>query len=144
MVLNTHDIQLTKAIGGFRNYDAATSNERRRFVVPHRPRPTLRPRWFALRRCACFPFPVPWLAPKVDALEYLEFDFRALDDEFKKRRRNGRFKATEVRIIVGEVIANAEGRADRVRHFREDVERTGSDSGCACACSVAGRDEAGA
>ena len=80
----------------------------------------------------------------MDALEYLESDFRALDDEFKKRRRNGRFKATEVRIIAGEVIAGAKRRADRVRHLREDVERTGGDSGRACACSVADRDEAGA
>ncbi|KAL1726511.1 hypothetical protein EV714DRAFT_287182 [Schizophyllum commune] len=83
-------------------------NERRRFVVPHRPRPTLRPRWFALRRCACFPFPVPWLAPKVDALEYLESDFRALDDEFKKRRRNGRFKATETAFVTFEKMSSAQ------------------------------------
>ncbi|KAL1688233.1 hypothetical protein GGG16DRAFT_127382 [Schizophyllum commune] len=97
-----------EANGGFRNYDAATTNERRRFVVPHRPRPTLRPRWFALRRCACFPFPVPWLAPKVDALEYLESDFRALDDEFKKRRRNGRFKATETAFVTFEKMSSAQ------------------------------------
>ncbi|KAI5886540.1 DUF221-domain-containing protein [Schizophyllum commune H4-8] len=97
-----------EANGGFRNYDAATSNERRRFVVPHRPRPTLRPRWFALRRCACLPFPVPWLAPKVDALEYLESDFRALDDEFKKRRRNGRFKATETAFVTFEKMSSAQ------------------------------------
>ncbi|KAL1677598.1 hypothetical protein EV122DRAFT_213970 [Schizophyllum commune] len=83
-------------------------NERRRFVVPHRPRPTLRPRWFALRRCACIPFPVPWLAPKVDALEYLESDFRALDDEFKKRRRNGRFKATETAFVTFEKMSSAQ------------------------------------
>uniref|UniRef100_D8QM36 DUF221-domain-containing protein n=1 Tax=Schizophyllum commune (strain H4-8 / FGSC 9210) TaxID=578458 RepID=D8QM36_SCHCM len=79
-----------------------------RFVVPHRPRPTLRPRWFALRRCACLPFPVPWLAPKVDALEYLESDFRALDDEFKKRRRNGRFKATETAFVTFEKMSSAQ------------------------------------
>ncbi|KAL1750539.1 hypothetical protein FB107DRAFT_223742 [Schizophyllum commune] len=88
--------------------EANGANERRRFVVPHRPRPTLRPRWFALRRCACFPFPVPWLAPKVDALEYLESDFRALDDEFKKRRRNGRFKATETAFVTFEKMSSAQ------------------------------------
>ncbi|KAL1741606.1 hypothetical protein HDZ31DRAFT_45065 [Schizophyllum fasciatum] len=88
--------------------EANGDNERRRFVVPHRPRPTLRPRWFALRRCACFPVPFIWLAPKADALEYLENEFRVLDDEFKRRRRTGRFKATETAFITFEKMSSAQ------------------------------------
>ena len=53
------------------------------------------------------------MAPKVDALEYLESDFRALDDEFKKLKTEQarmlkdlhdakiqKFSEVEARVIV--------------------------------------------
>ncbi|TRM57425.1 hypothetical protein BD626DRAFT_213405 [Schizophyllum amplum] len=101
-----------EANGGFRNYGATStssaSTERSHFVVPHRPRPTLRPQWFTMRRSACLPFPFPWLAPKIDALGHLESEFRALDEEFKKRRRMGRFRATETAFVTFEKMSSAQ------------------------------------
>ncbi|KAM6494958.1 protein of unknown function DUF221 domain containing protein [Amanita muscaria] len=63
-----------------------------RFVIPHRKRPTLRPRWFK---------------PKVDALEYLEAQFKAADDLVKKRR-SGRFKITQSAFVTFEKMSSAQ------------------------------------
>ncbi|KAG8924084.1 hypothetical protein FRC02_010664 [Tulasnella sp. 418] len=64
-----------------------------RLVVPQKPRPTLRPGWFK---------------KKVDALEFLEARFRELDEQVKKRRRTGRFKATHVAFVTFETMSSAQ------------------------------------
>lgn len=64
-----------------------------RFVIPHRKRPTLRPRWFK---------------PKVDALEYLEAQFRLADELVRKRRKTGRFKATQSAFVTFEKMSSAQ------------------------------------
>ena len=63
-----------------------------RFVVPHRRRPTLRPRWFS---------------PKVDALEYLEARFKEADDKVKRWRRIGKTKSTHVAFVTFEKMSSA-------------------------------------
>ena len=63
-----------------------------RFVVPHKPRPTLRPSWFSL---------------KVDALEYLEKRFKEADELVKKKRRMGRFRATGSAFVTFEKMSSA-------------------------------------
>lgn len=63
-----------------------------KFVVPHKPRPTLRPGWFK---------------SKVDALEYLEKKFKDADDAVKKKRRTGRFKATGSAFVTFEKMSSA-------------------------------------
>ncbi|KAK0440975.1 hypothetical protein EV421DRAFT_1959520 [Armillaria borealis] len=63
-----------------------------RLVVPHRKRPTLRLGWFK---------------PKVDALEYLETRFKELDEQVKKKRRTGRFKATQAAFVTFEKMSSA-------------------------------------
>jgi hypothetical protein len=65
---------------------------RQRLVVPHRKRPTLRPGWFQ---------------PKVDALEYLEKQFMEADELLKKRRRTGKFKATQAAFVTFEKMSSA-------------------------------------
>lgn len=65
---------------------------RARFVVPHRPRPTLRPGWFK---------------PKVDALEYLEERFREADEKVKKKRRVGKFRSTRAAFVTFEKMSSA-------------------------------------
>ncbi|KAG6908443.1 hypothetical protein DXG01_004526 [Tephrocybe rancida] len=66
---------------------------RGRFVVPHRKRPTMRTGWFS---------------PTVDALEYLEKQFREADEIVKKRRTNGRFKATQSAFVTFEKMSSAQ------------------------------------
>lgn len=63
-----------------------------KFVVPHKPRPTLRTGWFK---------------PKVDALEYLEKKFKEADDLVKKRRRTGKFRATGSAFVTFEKMSSA-------------------------------------
>jgi len=63
-----------------------------KFVVPHKPRPTLRPGWFV---------------PKVDALEYLEKRFKEADELVKKKRRTGRFRATGSAFVTFEKMSSA-------------------------------------
>jgi calcium permeable stress-gated cation channel len=63
-----------------------------RFVIPHRPRPTLRPGYF--RR-------------QVDAIEYLENKFREADEEVQKRRKLGKFKATHAAFVTFEQMSSA-------------------------------------
>ncbi|KAG5645965.1 hypothetical protein DXG03_004757 [Asterophora parasitica] len=62
-----------------------------RFVVPHHKRPTMRPGWFK---------------PQVDALEYLEKQFREADELVKKRRRTGRFRATQAAFVTFEKMSS--------------------------------------
>ncbi|KAF8066835.1 hypothetical protein FPV67DRAFT_1416983 [Lyophyllum atratum] len=64
-----------------------------RLVVPHRKRPTMRPSWFK---------------PQVDALEYLERKFREADELVKKRRRSGRFRATQAAFVTFEKMSSAQ------------------------------------
>ncbi|KAG6811557.1 hypothetical protein H0H92_006861 [Tricholoma furcatifolium] len=66
---------------------------RGRFVVPHRKRPTMRTGWFT---------------PQVDALEYLEKQFKDADEVVKKRRRNGRFRATQSAFVTFEKMSSAQ------------------------------------
>ncbi|KAA1477844.1 DUF221-domain-containing protein [Dentipellis sp. KUC8613] len=70
--------------------EAGTTN---RVVVPHRKRPTIRPGWFKRR---------------VDALEYLEKQFQEADDLVKKRRKTGKFKATDVAFVTFEKMSSAQ------------------------------------
>ncbi|KAG5736119.1 hypothetical protein E4T56_gene6267 [Termitomyces sp. T112] len=65
---------------------------RGRFVVPHRRRPTMR---------------TGWLKSQVDALEYLEKQFKEAD-ELVKKRRNGRFKATQSAFVTFEKMSSAQ------------------------------------
>lgn len=64
-----------------------------RLVVPHRPRPTLRPGWFK---------------PKVDALEYLEARFKEADERVKKKRRLGKFRPTGAAFVTFEKMSSAQ------------------------------------
>jgi hypothetical protein len=63
-----------------------------RLVVPHRKRPTIRPRLFSR---------------KVDALEYLEAQFNEADEKVKKARATGKFKATHVAFVTFEKMSSA-------------------------------------
>ena len=63
-----------------------------RLVVPHRRRPTIRPGWFD---------------SPVDALEYLETQFKEADEAVKKQRLNGKFKATETAFVTFEKMSSA-------------------------------------
>lgn len=74
-------------------------------VVPQRKRPTLRPGWFQ---------------KKVDALEYLGNVFREADEQVKKCRRMGRFKATHTAFVTFETMSSAVGHA----HIQSQVENT--------------------
>ncbi|KZV93163.1 DUF221-domain-containing protein [Exidia glandulosa HHB12029] len=65
-----------------------------RLVVPHRPRPTLRPKWYSLER--------------VDAIEHLEAHFRALDEQVRKKRRSGKFRATHCAFVTFESMSSAQ------------------------------------
>ncbi|TDL20250.1 DUF221-domain-containing protein [Rickenella mellea] len=64
-----------------------------RFVVPNRKRPTIRPGWFT---------------SQVDALEYLEKQFKEADEAVKKKRRSGKFKATHVAFVTFEKMSSAQ------------------------------------
>ena len=66
---------------------------RTKLVVPHRHRPTIRPRWFQ---------------PKVDALEYLEQQFKEADEQVKKKRRTGKFKSTGAAFVTFEKMSSAQ------------------------------------
>jgi calcium permeable stress-gated cation channel len=69
-----------------------------RFVTPHKPRPTLRPRWFS---------------KKVDALEYLEAEFKKADEAVKERRRRGRFRPAGSAFVTFETMSSAVSLACR-------------------------------
>jgi calcium permeable stress-gated cation channel len=75
------------------NLDGGVLEEQRgRLVVPNRKRPTLRPSWFSRT---------------VDALEYLEEEFKKADEEVKKKRQSGKFKATHVAFVTFEKMSSA-------------------------------------
>ncbi|KAK2460006.1 hypothetical protein APHAL10511_008012 [Amanita phalloides] len=63
------------------------------FVIPHRRRPTMRPHLFK---------------PKVDALEYLEAQFKLADEQVRKRRKSGRYKATQSAFVTFEKMSSAQ------------------------------------
>lgn len=67
-------------------------DQRKRIVVPYRPRPTLRPGWFR---------------QKVDALEFLELEFKKIDELFVKRRRTGKFRASHTAFVTFEKMSSA-------------------------------------
>ncbi|KAJ7768530.1 hypothetical protein B0H16DRAFT_1716516 [Mycena metata] len=79
---------LVDAESGF----GGSGGQQQRLVVPHRERPTLRPRWFA---------------PKVDALEYLEAQFKDIDEKVRKRRL-AKFKSTGVAFVTFEKMSSAQ------------------------------------
>jgi len=62
-----------------------------KLVVPHRARPTIRPRWFG---------------SKLDALEYLERQFKEADERVKKKRRT-KFKSTGTAFVTFEKMSSA-------------------------------------
>jgi len=64
-----------------------------RVVVPHRSRPLVRP---------------GWLKPKVDALEQYQREFEELDEQVKKLRKTGKFKATSTGFVTFETMASAQ------------------------------------
>jgi hypothetical protein len=63
-----------------------------RLVVPHHKRPTIR---------------IGWFQPKIDALEYLEAQFKEADELVKRRRKTGKFKATHVAFVTFEKMTSA-------------------------------------
>ncbi|KAJ6551627.1 hypothetical protein B0H19DRAFT_1158348 [Mycena capillaripes] len=72
--------------------ESGGGQQQQRLVVPHRKRPTIRPRWFA---------------PKVDALEFLEARFKEIDEKVRKRRL-AKFKATQVAFVTFEKMSSAQ------------------------------------
>ncbi|QRW07106.1 membrane protein [Ceratobasidium sp. AG-Ba] len=64
-----------------------------RLVVPHRQRPVLRPSWFS---------------KSVDALEYLEARFREADEAVRRKRRLGKFEATDLAFVTFEQMSSAQ------------------------------------
>ncbi|KAJ7083663.1 hypothetical protein B0H15DRAFT_850317 [Mycena belliarum] len=68
------------------------TGQQQRLVVPHRARPTIRPRWFGA---------------KVDALEYLEGQFKEIDEKVRKRRMS-KFKSTPVAFVTFEKMSSAQ------------------------------------
>lgn len=77
------------------------ANDLKRLVVPHRRRPTIRPRWFG---------------PEADVLEYLEEEFEKADEAVQKRRRLGKFKASHAAFVTFEKMSSAV--CWRASHFR--------------------------
>ncbi|CEL63481.1 putative membrane protein YLR241W OS=Saccharomyces cerevisiae (strain ATCC 204508 / S288c) GN=YLR241W PE=1 SV=1 [Rhizoctonia solani AG-1 IB] len=75
------------------NEDGGESGGLPRLVVPHQPRPTLRPSMFGRR---------------VDALEWLEARFREADEVVRRKRRLGKFDATDVAFVTFEEMASAQ------------------------------------
>ncbi|KAG9019505.1 hypothetical protein FRB90_001166 [Tulasnella sp. 427] len=73
--------------------DVDSEAQRNRLVIPHRPRPTLRPGWFKR---------------KVDALECLEAKFRDIDEQVLKKRKTGKFKSTHVAFVTFETMSSAQ------------------------------------
>jgi hypothetical protein len=67
-------------------------SQRTRLVVPHRPRPTIRPTWFG---------------KKQDAMEYLQVRFNEADEAVKKKRRSAKFAACATAFVTFETMASA-------------------------------------
>ncbi|KAF7331657.1 hypothetical protein MKEN_00045400 [Mycena kentingensis (nom. inval.)] len=81
----------TSGVGPLVDVESGPSQPQR-LVVPHRPRPTIRPRWFG---------------PKVDALEYLDARFQDIDEKVRKKRM-AKFKATGVAFVTFEKMSSAQ------------------------------------
>ncbi|KAF9479802.1 DUF221-domain-containing protein [Pholiota conissans] len=73
--------------------EAGAGGRTAKLVVPHRQRPTIRPGWFKA---------------KVDALEYLEDQFKKADELVKKKRRLGKFKSTGAAFVTFEKMSSAQ------------------------------------
>ncbi|KZV64260.1 DUF221-domain-containing protein [Peniophora sp. CONT] len=71
----------------------AESGPPARVVVPHRKRPTMRPGWFK---------------GSVDALEYLEKRYVELDEAVRRKRRLGKFRATDIAFVTFEHMSSAQ------------------------------------
>ena len=84
--------QVDSVTGPLVDLENNLEEQRNRLVVPNRKRPTLRP---------------SWLHSKVDALEYLEEKFKEADELVLKRRRNGKFKATQAAFVTFEKMSSA-------------------------------------
>ncbi|KAJ3503140.1 hypothetical protein NLJ89_g8565 [Agrocybe chaxingu] len=69
------------------------AQQAQKLVVPHRQRPTIRPGWFK---------------PRVDALEYLEAEFRKADELVKKKRRFGKYRSTGAAFVTFEKMSSAQ------------------------------------
>ncbi|KAG9089987.1 hypothetical protein FS749_000909 [Ceratobasidium sp. UAMH 11750] len=82
------------------NEDGAESGGLPRLVVPHRQRPVLKPSWFG---------------KKVDALEWLEARFREADEAVRRKRRLGKFEATDLAFVTFEEMSSAQ-IASQVEH----------------------------
>ncbi|KAG9092906.1 hypothetical protein FRC07_011566, partial [Ceratobasidium sp. 392] len=82
------------------NEDRSESGGLPRLVVPHRARPVLRPSWFG---------------KKVDALEWLEAKFREADEAVRRKRRLGKFEATDLAFVTFEEMSSAQ-IATQVEH----------------------------
>jgi calcium permeable stress-gated cation channel len=80
------------AILGDGDPNTVESQPQGRVVVPHRKRPTIRLGWFS---------------KPVDALEHLEQKYLELDEAVRRRRRLGRFKATDVAFVTFEKMSSA-------------------------------------
>lgn len=89
-----NDLSTTGASAAPDLADGSTDEEaqRARLVVPHRTRPTLRPKWFA---------------KKVDALEYLQSQFSDADEAVRRKRRSAKLKATATAFVTFESMAHA-------------------------------------
>ncbi|KAG8861325.1 hypothetical protein FRC20_011487 [Serendipita sp. 405] len=72
---------------------SAMESQQPRVVVPHRHRPIVRPGWFK---------------NKVDALEYYEKQYEELNEQVKKKRKTGRFKATSSAFVTFEKMSSAQ------------------------------------
>ncbi|KAG9092916.1 hypothetical protein FRC07_011565, partial [Ceratobasidium sp. 392] len=82
------------------NEDRSESAGLPRLVVPHRARPVLRPSWFG---------------KTVDALEWLEAKFREADEAVRRKRRLGKFEATDLAFVTFEEMSSAQ-IATQVEH----------------------------
>ncbi|CCA67384.1 hypothetical protein PIIN_01215 [Serendipita indica DSM 11827] len=71
----------------------AMESQPARVVVPHRSRPLVRPGWFKR---------------KVDALEYYQKEYEDLNEQVKKKRKAGRFKATSTAFVTFEKMSSAQ------------------------------------
>ncbi|PVF96948.1 DUF221-domain-containing protein [Serendipita vermifera] len=79
-----------------------------RVVVPHQKRPLVRPGWFT---------------PKVDALEYHQKEFEDLNEQVRKKRKMGKFKATSTAFVTFEKMSGAQ-IATQVVHAPQEGQTT--------------------
>jgi hypothetical protein len=75
--------------------DGAEAGPSPKLVVPNRPRPTMRTGWFGLT------------GAKVDALDFLDEQFKAADEAVRSKRANGRFKPTQTAFVTFEKMSYA-------------------------------------